>query len=95
MHAFSSLIAAPATAAFVMPANARIRFVSRAGSVAGATAATLTGASVRTIKTPLLAVGGHVVIDYVERAVLVAPSSGFNVELDIGLSVWRQIASIA
>lgn len=90
--AFNPLIATPATGDFPMPANGRIRFVSGAGCAAGTTAATLTGASDRTIKTPLLASGGVVKLDHVEKDVVVTPSAGFDVEVDCGCGIWRKIA---
>jgi hypothetical protein len=93
--AFDLLIATPATAAFAMPANAIIRFVSRAGCAAGTTAATIAGATARTIKTPLLAAGGVVKLDRVEKKFTVTPVSGFDVEVDIGLGEWRKICGIA
>lgn len=46
----------------------------------------------RVIKTPELETGGHVVIDYIERAVNVDPEAGFDVEVDTGLGVWKKIA---
>lgn len=89
---FAALIETPATGAFVMPANGRIRLVATAGAAAGATAATLDGSSERTIQTPELAEGGYVKLDNVERGVTVTPSAGFDVELDMGLGKWSKIA---
>jgi len=78
-----------------MPAGARLRFVATAGAAAGATAATLTGASDRTIRTPLLAAGAGMVIDFVAKDVTVTPASGFEVHVDTGLGRWQKIAEVA
>jgi hypothetical protein len=92
--AFNALITTPEDGEFTMPANGRIRFVSVEGCAAGTTAATLTGAKTRTIKTPLLEAGGVVRLDHVERGVVVTPEAGFQVELDCGFGVWRTIAEV-
>jgi hypothetical protein len=49
----------------------------------------------RTIKTPVLAAGGSVVIDGLVARSLVTPASGFECYVDIGLGRWAQIASVA
>lgn len=46
----------------------------------------------RTIKTPLLTAGEAVVIDRIERAIDVDPEVGFDVQVDVGLGVWKKIA---
>lgn len=46
----------------------------------------------REIQTPLLTAGESVVIDRIERAVNVDPELGFDVEVDVGLGVWKKIA---
>lgn len=89
---FASLIAAPASGAFTMPAGARLSFVATAGAVAGAALATLAGASNRTIASRGLAAGERQVLDYVERGVVITPSAGIEVDLDQGLSRWGKIA---
>jgi len=90
--AFKTLVGTPIDGAFVLPAAGRISFVSVAGCPAGTTAGTIVTSNIRTIKTPLLAAGGRVVIDHVERAATVTPESGFEVHLDVGLGVWGKIA---
>lgn len=111
VSAFNALIAEPATGDFDMPANGRIRFIATAGAAAGDTAATLTGGfvqygdedgvltrenvSTREIKTPEMVAGQAVVIDRIERGVNVDAETGFDVEVDTGLGVWKQIASIS
>lgn len=80
--AFSVLIGTPGSGALTMPANGRILLRSVAGCAAGTTAATVSG---RTIKTPLLSAGEDMVLGWLERAVILTPSLGFDVLLDIGL----------
>lgn len=75
-----------------MPASGRIRFVATAGASAGDLAATLTGPTVREIRTPALDADGYVKLDRVERGVTVDPEADYDVELDTGLGVWRKIA---
>jgi len=89
---FKALITTPVTGAFDLPANARVSFMSVAGCSAGTTAATTVGPSSRTIKTPVLAAGGRVVIDRLERGTAITPATGFEVHIDIGLNRWRKIA---
>lgn len=89
---FAALIATPASGVFTMPANARLSFVATAGAAAGATLATLAGTSNRTIKAKTLAVGARQVLDYVERSVVITPSSGIDVYVDRGLARWAKIA---
>lgn len=93
VSAFKALIASPTASAFAMPAAGRLRIVSIAGCAAGTTAATLVGSRTRTIKTRLLAAGGSVVIDLVERAVTVTLAAGFDAYVDTGLGVWKKIAT--
>ncbi len=78
-----------------MPANARIFLLSRAGCAAGTTAATVTGSTVRTLKTPLLAAGESMRGEYAEEDSSVAPASGFDLLIDIGLGRTATIAEIA
>jgi hypothetical protein len=96
---FAALIQTPATGSFTMPANGRIRFVATAGSVEGATAATLEGtfhdgdAPVeRTIRTPVLAAGGYVKVDSIEKDVVVNVEATFEAQVDMGLGKWATIA---
>jgi hypothetical protein len=90
---FAALVASPASGSFQMPAGGKLRFVSTSGSAEGTTAAILTGATERTIKTPLLAAGEYVTLDFVEAGVEVALQDGFTCELDTGLAVWKTIAT--
>ena len=85
----------PSVSGFVMPAGGKLRFISRAGSVAGTTAVVLTGPTVKTIRTPLLVAGQSVIVEWVERATVVTPASGFDVQVDAGLGRWVTIAEIA
>ena len=89
---FSALIATPAVGTVTMPANARLAFVAPAGAAAGTTAATITGATVRTVVTPLLQAGDIFPLDYAERGAEVAVSAGFDMYIDMGLSNWVKIA---
>lgn len=92
VSAFAALIASPATGSFVLPAGARLSFVATAGAAAGATLATLTSSTVRTIKAAkLMAAGDRQVLDYAERAVTVDPVSGVDVYIDSGLNVWKKV----
>lgn len=89
--AFNSLINSPAVGAITLPAGARLALKSVSGATAGTTAATITGVSNRTIKTPLLVAGGSVKLDYVEPRAVVTPASGFEVLLDVGLGRFVKI----
>lgn len=89
--AFDALLASPSTGAITLPASARLALRSTAGALAGATAATITSSANRTIKTPVLAAGESMPLDYVERGAVVTPSSGFEVLLDIGLGRFEKI----
>lgn len=89
--AFAALIDAPAVGAVTLPAGARLAFKSVAGATAGTTAATIAGTSNRTIKTPALAAGESMTLDYVEYAAVVTPAAGFEVLLDTGLGRFSKI----
>lgn len=89
--AFAALIDTPAVGAVTLPAGARLALKSVAGATAGTTAATITGTSNRTIKTPALAAGESMTLDYVERAAVVTPAGGFEVLLDTGLGRFAKI----
>lgn len=93
VSAFKGLMAAPASDAITLPANARIAFRSIDGSSAGTTAATLVGPSVRTIKTPALAAGEFALLDFAERGTVVTPEAGFEILLDTGLGKFVKIGS--
>lgn len=91
VSAFKALRATPAVAPFALPAGARLGF-RRASIVAeDTTAATLTGPSTRTIKTPALAAGEIMVLDFAERGTLVTPAFGFDVMLDVGQGRFEKI----
>lgn len=88
---FKALIASPAVAPFKMPAPATLG-VRRATAIAqGATVATLTGRSVRTIGVNATAANVVRSIGYVERGVTVAPTTGIEVLVRVGFK-WRKIA---
>ena len=89
--AFAALIDAPAVGAVTLPAGAKLAFKSVAGATAGTTAATITSARNRTIKTPALAAGESMTLDYVERVAVVTPAAGFEVLLDTGLGRFAKI----
>ena len=89
--AFAALIDTPAVGAVTLPAGARLALKSVAGAIAGTTAATIVGTSNRTIKTPTLAAGESMTLDYVERAAVVTPAAGFEVLLDTGLGRFAKI----
>ena len=80
--AFASLIKTPTAGVFVFPANATVYARSVAGSIAGVTACTFRG---RTIKTPVLAAGGVMLVGFIERGVALTPSAGFDILIDMGL----------
>lgn len=63
--AFAGLIDTPAVGAVTLPAGARLALKSVASATAGTTAATIAGTSNRTIKTPALAAGESMTLDYV------------------------------
>lgn len=80
--AFALLITTPAVGVFVFPANATVYARSVSGCAAGTTACTFRG---RTIKTPVLAAGGAMLVGFVERGVALTPSAGFDILIDMGL----------
>lgn len=90
-RAYTALITTPGTGAVTLPAGIRIALKSVSGCIAGTTAATLAGTSNHTIKTPLLDVGGKVVVDFVERGTVVTPSVGFDLMIDKGLGRFVKI----
>lgn len=91
--AFSTLIATPAPGFFRMPAKGRLKIVSLLGCIAGSTMATITGSSIRTIKSPLLTVGGYLILDNVDASAIVDPPANFDVYVDIGLNVFRKVCT--
>lgn len=92
VSAFAALIAIPATGAFTVPAGARISFASSAGSTEGDTLAELVGSTNRTIKAKTLVASEKQILDFVERGVVITPSSGIDVYVDQGLARWAKIA---
>ena len=100
VSAFSALITTPAAVEVVLPANGRFRFVATAGAIAGELAATLTGSYVdqdkqpvqRLIQTPVLAAGGYVTLDQLERGVTVTLEASFELWVDTGLGRFSKIA---
>lgn len=90
---FASLLTTPASGVVTLPANARLALSPRANVLADTTAASITGPSNRTIKTPAMNAGTLLVLDNVERGSVVTPAVGFDVMLDKGLSEWGKIGS--
>lgn len=91
ISAFKALMATPAVGAVTLPANARLALRSVAGSVEGDPAATIVGASDRTIHAPDLDAGEMLVLDQVARGAVVTPVAGFELMLDTGLSNFVKI----
>lgn len=88
---FKAVIASPSAVPFKMPGNATLG-VRRATAIAqGATVATLTGRSVRTIGVNATAANVVRSIGYVERGVTVSPTTGIEVLVRVGFK-WRKIA---
>jgi hypothetical protein len=92
VSAFKAYVASPAAVTITLPASGRFALRSRAGSIAGATAATTVGPSNRTLKVPALVAGAQHVVDHLERATVVTLSAGFDLALDTGLGVFAVIA---
>lgn len=104
--AFAALVETPAVVPFSLPAAGRFRVVATAGAVAGELAATLTGTYTdrdpesvtygesvdREIRTPVLAAGGYVTLDKLERAVGIDLEAGFELWVDAGLGRFVKIA---
>lgn len=90
--AFAALISNPAPGAVTLPACARLALRAVVGASAGTTAATISGANVRTIQTADLAAGGLVALGHGERGTVVTPAAGFEVLIDIGLGRFAKIA---
>ena len=88
---FKALIAAPAVVPFKMPAPATLGVRKATAITQGATVATLSGRTVRTIAAN--ATGANIVrsIGYAERGVTVAPATGIEVLVRVGFK-WRKIA---
>jgi hypothetical protein len=93
VSSFAALIATPVVGPVSLPAGARIGFMSPTPRVEGTTAGTMVGPSNRTIQTPTLLAGQRVVIDRAERATVVEPAAGFELQIDTGLGVWRTIST--
>ncbi|MBA4234107.1 MAG: hypothetical protein C0465_26400 [Ralstonia sp.] len=88
---FKALIASPSAVPFKMPGNATLGVRRATAIVQGATVATLTGRSVRTIGVNATAANVVRSIGYVERGVTVAPTTGIEVLVRVGFK-WRKIA---
>lgn len=89
--AFDKVVAVPVVGAITLPASARLAFRSVAGAISGTTAATVAGATTRTIKTPAMNAGSIIVLDHAERDSVVTPAAGFEVLVDIGLGRFVKI----
>lgn len=88
---FKALITTPAVVPFKMPAPATLGVRKATAITQGATVATLTGRTVRTIAAN--ATGANIVrsIGYAERGVTVAPATGIEIMVRVGFK-WRKIA---
>lgn len=87
---FKALIAAPSAVPFKMPAPAMLGVRKATAITQGATVATLTGRSARTIAAPATAANVVRAIGYAERGVTVAPATGIEVMVRVGFK-WRKI----
>ena len=88
---FKALVATPAVVPFKLPAPA-ILGVRKATAIGqGATVATLTSKSVRTIAANATAANVVRAIGHVERGVTVAPAAGIEIMVRLGFK-WRKIA---
>jgi hypothetical protein len=88
---FKALITTPAVAPFKMPAPSIIGVRKATAITQGATVATLTGKSVRTLAVTATAANVVKSIGHVERGVTVAPAAGIEVLVRTGFR-WRKIA---
>jgi hypothetical protein len=88
---FKALITTPAVAPFKMPAPAILAVRKTTAIAQGATVATLTGKSVRTLAVTGTAANVVKSIGHVERGVTVAPAAGIEVLVRTGFR-WRKIA---
>lgn len=89
---FKLLIAAPVVGAVVLPASGCFALRSNVASVPGTVAATIVGATTRTIKTLNMDAGNTLTVDHIERGCVVTPSAGFDLLLDTGLGVLVKIS---
>ena len=81
---FKALVATPAVVPFKLPANALLAVRKVTAIVQGASVATLTGKSVRTLKAKATAANVVRPIGYVERGVTVAPAAGIEIMVRLG-----------
>lgn len=88
---FKALIAVPAVVPFKMPAPAVIGVRKATAITQGASVATLTGKSVRTIAANATAASVVRSVGHVERGVTVAPAAGIEIMVRTGFR-WRKIA---
>lgn len=90
---FRALLASPVVGAVVLPAGARVFFVSGSDQTAGTTCGTIDHMAVtRTIKTPALTAGTRRPCGYLEAKTKVTPAVGFDLLIDTGLNVLKKIA---
>ena len=88
---FKALIASPSAVPFKMPGNATLGVRKATAIAQGATVATLTGRSVRTLGVNATAANVVRAIGYVEKGVTVAPTTGIEVLVRYGFK-WGKIA---
>lgn len=88
---FKALITTPAVVPFKMPAPAMLGVRKATAIAQGATVATLTGRSVRTLAVTATPANVVKSIGYVERGVSVAPATGMEALVRVGFK-WRKIA---
>lgn len=95
--AFRSFIATPATGQVKFPAGAKVALRAvggGGGSIAkGTTAATITGPQTRTIKTPEMAAGDLLFVDWVNKGSTVTPQANFELLVHVGLGVYKKIST--
>lgn len=90
--AFRPLALAPVLGTVKLPAGCRAMLMTTALTVTDQLLATLTGATVREIKSPGAPIGKRIVLDKLERGVTVDLENDVDLYIDTGLAVWVKIA---
>lgn len=93
VQAFAAAIASPVASPVLLPAGARIAFVATAPAIAGATAGVITGASTRTILTPIMVAGERIVIDWAEKNSVVTIGTGFDLHVNTKFGEYSKIGN--
>lgn len=88
---YKTLLATPALTTVTLPANAQFCFKAIGIAADGATVATITGPTNRTIKTKALVAGGFTNTIYLQRASVVTLNSNFDLMLNIGLGKYKKV----